>query len=68
MSALLHHLAVAISVARTVARELRRGGLRDLGRNLTDASASELVELEARLVGAPIVEFDPKTRKIKARA
>lgn len=42
--------------------ELRRGGWRDLKRNLASRVADEEVELRRRMVGAPRVEFDGKLR------
>jgi hypothetical protein len=68
MSSLRAHFAVAAHVARAVVRELRRGGLRDLPKNLAESANSEMVDLQAKLVGAPLVAFDVKSGKVKARA
>lgn len=58
---------VWLSVARDVATELRRGGLRDLAQNIREREAELRVDLEARVTGTPLIEFDAKARRIKER-
>ena len=68
MSSLREHVAVATHIARAIVRELRRGGLRALPQNLVEATASYMVDLQAKVIGAPLVEFDAKSGKVRERA
>lgn len=47
-------------------RELRRGGLDNLDKNLNDRAESEATEIVARAVGAPTVRFEGGRVKVGA--
>jgi len=68
LSGIRHHLTMAASIGRAIIRELRRGGPRNLPKNLAEAAESDMVDLQAKMTGTPLVAFDAKSGKVKARA
>jgi hypothetical protein len=50
-----------------VAHELRKGGFANLKQNLRSRTESMRVDVDSRLTGTPLVEFDPRSRKVRER-